>query len=214
MKLLSINLARSIWLGNLLDFNPKGKSLYPVIPALINLYKFKKFPSQTDIPDPNEGIKFEEGEFKNSEGNVIGINFNIYTDGLVVDTRSSTQDSDTFLSEVLMRLSEDFNLPGNENIIKRKIYLSQLNITTDNSLDLINPRLKELSKYLSDNLSYHFETGGIHIWPDQTTTSKPAPFTFERVLNIPFAEKRYFSSAPLPTDKHLELLNKLEKIFL
>lgn len=212
MKLLSVNLARSIWFGYFIDFNPKGKSLYPVIPLLINSYKFKTFPSQTDIPNFNEGIKFEEGEFRNEEGDIIGMNFTVYGDGLLAESRSSTEDTDDFLEDVMMEVSEESGLPDYEEIIKRKSYLSQLYVTTDKSLELINPKLKELSQYLSANLSHPFETGGIHIWADQMTTIKPAPFIFERAINVPFSEKRYFSSAPLPTDQHLELLNKLEKI--
>lgn len=212
MRLLSINLARSIWLCHIFEFNPKGKSLYPAIPLLVNSYKFKRFPSQTDIPDYDKGIKFEDGEFKSSGGDVISINFTVYTDGLVVDTRSSTKDSDAFLVEILTRLSEDFDLPNYEQIIGRKTYLSQLYITTDKSLELINPKLKEISKYLSDKLSHPFETGGISFWPDQTMRINLPAFTFERVLNVPFAEKRYYSSAPLETEKHIGLLDKLEGI--
>ena len=212
MKLLSVGLARSIWFCHIFDFNPKGKSLFPFAPILINTYKFKGFPSATEIPDFNKGVKFEEGEFKNSEGDVVVVNFTIFTDGFVADTRSSTKDSDDFLSEVLTRLSEDFGLPHYEQVLKKKAYNSQLHVTTDRSLELINPKFKELSRYLSDNLSCPFEVGGISFWPDQAMAMGLPPFTFERALNTPFAEKRYYSSAGLQTEKHLELLERLEVI--
>ena len=212
MRLLSVHLARSIWLCHIFEFNPKGKSLYSAAALLVNLYKFKRFPSQTDIQDFEKGIKFEDGEFRNSEGDVISLRLTLYTDGLVVDTSSSTKDSDAFLTEMLTRISKDFDLPSYEQIIRKKTYLSQLYITTDKSLELINPKLKEISKYLSDNLSHPFEAGGISFWPDQTMRINLPAFTFERVLNLPFAEKRYYSSAPLETEKHLELLEKLENI--
>lgn len=212
MRLLSIHLARSVWLCHIFEFNPKGKSLYSAIPLLIDSYKFKKFPSQTDMPDSAKGIKFEDGEFKNSEGDVVSLDFTIYNDGLVADTRSSTKDTDAVLVEILTKMSENFDLPNYEQIIRKKTYLSQLYITTDKSLELINPKLKEISRYLSDSLSHPFEAGGISFWPDQTMRINPASFTFERMLNVPFAEKKYYSSAGLQTEKHLELLDKLEKI--
>ncbi len=37
-------------------------------------------------------------------------------------------------------------LPSSKKIIKRKTYVSQLFVTTDKSLELINPKLNELSK--------------------------------------------------------------------
>jgi hypothetical protein len=212
MKLLSVTLARSIWLCSFNELNPKGKNLYLGIPSLVNLYKFKKFPSQAELLDLNKGVKFEDGEFKNSEGEAILVTLTLYSDGLVVDTRSSTQDSDNFLIEISTQLSEAFNLPRIEQVIRKKDYLSQLVVTTDISLDLINPKLKELSKYLSDNLSGLFEIGGISFYSDPASRPNPRQFTFERVLNVPFVEKKYYSSATLQTEKHLEWLEKLENI--
>ncbi len=217
MKLLSVNIARSIWLGNTIDFNPKGKNLYPIIiPLLIESYNFRGFPSLKDRLDATQGIKFEDGEFKTKKDEIISVNLMIYQDGLVVDTRSSTKNSDAFLEEILTKLSEDFNLPYYGQIIKRKNYVSQLYITTDKSLELINPKLKEISKYLSNKVSrfnkVSFEVGGISFWPDQIKVINPIPFTLERTLNVPFSEKRYYSAAPLQTDEHLELLNKIENI--
>jgi hypothetical protein len=212
MKLLSVNLARSIWLCSFNELNPKGKNLYLGIPALVNLYKFRKFPSQTELLDGSKGIKFEDGEFKNSEGEAILVTLTLYNDGLVADTRSSTQDSDNFLIEISTQLSEAFNLPRIEQVMRKKDYLSQLFVTTDISLDLINPKLKETSKYLSDNLSGLFEIGGISFYSDPATRPNPSQFTLERVLNVPFIEKKYYSSANLQTEKHLQCLEELENI--
>jgi hypothetical protein len=214
MRLLSVNLARSIWLGSILEFNPRGKNLYAAIPLLVASYKFKTFPSQAEIPDYSKGVKFEEGEFKNSEGDLIAINLTIFTDGIVADTRSSTQDSDAFLLQVLTQLSEQFNLPHFEQIIRKKNYVSQLYVTTRMSLNLINPGFKEAVKYLSENLSVPFEIGGLSFWVDPSSTLQPFQFSFERALNVPFAEKKYYTVAPLQTEKHIELLEKFETILL
>jgi len=214
MKLLSVNLARAIWICSFFEFNPRGKNLFPAILLLVDLYKFKSFPTPKETLDLSKGIKFDDGEFKNSDGDVVNISFVAYSDGLVVDTRSSTKDSEAFLIEALVRLNEEFNLPRYEQIIRRRTYVSQLYVTTDQSLELLNPRLREISKYLSDDLSHAFEVGGIQFWSDQKEKNAPPSFTIEGVLNVPFSEKRYFSSAPLQTDKHLELLDKFENILL
>ncbi len=219
MKLLSINLARSIWLGQLIDLNPRGINLDPLlIPLLIKRYKFKKFPLPGEILDNKKGIKFEEGEFKTKKDESISIlAFTIYSDGFMVDSRSSTKDSEDFLEEILTAAREEFNLTPYEEVVKKKNYLSQMFVSTDKSLTLsLNPKLEKISEYLSRNIigfeNASFELGGISFWPDQKLPTNPAPFTLERQLGAPFSVKRYFSSAPLTTEKHWDLLNTLENI--
>jgi hypothetical protein len=85
----------------------------------------------------------------------------------------------------------------------------------DKSLEVINPKLKQISQYLSNTVEEGnriFQFGGVSFWPDPVGKVDPNPFTFERAINVPFSENRYYSAAPLPTDKHLELLDVLESI--
>ncbi len=217
MKLLSVNLAKSIWVGRTQDFNPRGINLYPIItPLLIEFYKFVKVPSAIEALDDSKGIIYGAGEFINKEGIPIFVSLTILPGALVADTRSSTKDSDDFLDDLLTRISEELKLPHYKDVITGKNYVSQLHVKTEKPLLSINPALKEITDYLTENVSdmgtVHFEVGGIHFWPEQTILLKPGVFIFERMLNVPFAEESYYSGAPLQTDKHLELLNKLEKI--
>lgn len=217
MKLLSVNLARSIWLGHMGDFNPRGLNIYHhVIPSLKELYKFKKYPLPQDILDESVGVKLEGGEYVTKIDDPIHINLTFYSDGIMADTQSSTKDSDDFLHEILTNFSEDFNAPPYEDVIKKRNYISQLYVNLDKSLELINQKLKEISKYLSKNVigfeEVSFETGGISFWANQKQSVNPVAFSLERALNYPFSENRYYSVAPLPTEKHLELLGKLESI--
>lgn len=215
MKLLSVQNARSIWLGHLSDLNPKGINLLPVVsPFLQEIYKFIKYPSVQDMLNPKDGLKFEKGEFPDSQGNPILVNLTIYEDGLVVESGMSTDHADALLNDVLTKVDESFKLAKYEEVINSKVYLSELMVTTDKSLELVNPQLKLISEFLSNNVEQgkKFEAGGITFFPDQINKVNPASFRFERALNCPFSEKRYYSIAPLQTHKHLELLDKLEKI--
>lgn len=216
MKLLSVNLARSLWFCPVQEMNPRGKSIYHIIPYLIDRYKFKVFPSEKEVPDETKGIKFESGEFLTRTNDLIGIGLTIYADGLVADSRYSTDESDAFLTDMLINLSKEFSFPHFELLIRRIGYVSQLYVSNDKSLELINPKLKNISEYLSNNVKGFgeilFELGGISFWPDQTKINKPFAFSFERVLNIAFSENRYYTAAPLQTEKHLELLDMLENI--
>lgn len=216
MKLLSVNLARSIWLGPISDFNPRGASLDGILfPFLVNTYKFRKFPPLTEISDLSKGAKFENGEFNIGGDCPIIVNLTFYNDGVIADTGSSTIHSDAFLEDMYNRFSELFKIPPYQSIIRKVVYVSQLFVSTDKSLEVINPKLKLISEYLSDTVEQGgrvFQLGGISFWPDQVDKVNPVSFSFERTLNVPFSENRYYSTAPLPTDKHLELLDKLESI--
>lgn len=215
MKLLSINLARTIWLAPILDFNPKGLRLDIILfPFLIETYKFKQYPSLTKTEDLSKGIVFGDGEFAVNSNHIVVVNLTIYNDGLVADTRSSTEHSEAFLNDALSKFSEISRIPPFQSIIREKLYVSEVYVSTDKSLEFINPKLKQISKYLSQNVEKDktFQVGGISFWPDQTAKLNPRPFSFERTLNTPFSENRYFSVAALPTEKHLELLDKLEII--
>lgn len=220
MKLLSVDLARSVWLGPLSDLNPRGISLYPLLfSLLIKKYKFKKFPPPplpgTGIPDLVKGVKFENGDFNIGSDHPIWITLTLYGNGVVADTGSSTDHSDLFLEEILNQFSEIFKLPIYQSIIRKKTYLSHIHVSMDKSIEILNPKLKKISQYLSNNVEQgdkSFQCGGIHFWPDQTDKINPPAFKLERAIGVPFSENRYFSLAPLPTEKHLELLNKFEAI--
>ena len=86
MKLLSIALARSVWLANVNDLNPRGRNLYPLIHSfLLDTYKFKKYPKLNDEVDESKGIVFDNGEFKNEAEEHLSIKMTIFNYGIIAD---------------------------------------------------------------------------------------------------------------------------------
>jgi hypothetical protein len=208
-----------MWSGYMSDLNPKGISFYPMIVTfLVEAYKFVKFPDPKKIPIPapaGEGYRFEHGQFTTKDGRTIAVSVNLYSDGIWGDTSSSTDDSEDFLSDLLTRYTEIFQSPDYNEVIKKKAYVSQIFVSTARSLLAINPKLQDIAALLTTEVAQPraiFEFGGVSFWPDQVNTMNPFAFTFERPIGVPFSENRYYSQAPLPTDKHLELLNMLEDI--
>lgn len=216
MKLLSIGLARSIWLFPVNDLNPRGRSLYPMLfAALVKKYEFQKFPKTADELNEQSGIKFERGVFWKTPAEPIAVSLTIYHDGIVADTRSSTTDSDAFLAEALAEASKEFKLEPIQNISVRKTYVGEVHVQTQHSLNLLNDKLGPFLHRLSTIPGFgeqHFETTGISFGVDQWQQTKPVSFRLERAINVPFSENRYYSIAPLPTDAHLRLLDDLETI--
>lgn len=202
-------------MGPTLDLNPRGIRLDRILyPFLIETYKFRKYPSLNETGDLSKGIMFGDGEFAIDDDYPIVVSLTLYNDGVIVDTRSSTHHSDAFLEDVLSRFSEIFKTLPLKSIMKKQLYVSKVYVSTDKPLEFLNPKLKQISKYLNQNVEKdkNFQFGGLSFWPDQKDKRSPLPFTFERAAQIPFSENRYYSVAPLPTDKHLELLDKLEHI--
>jgi hypothetical protein len=218
MQLLSVDLARAIWLGPMTDFNPMGVSLYNILfPFLLKTYKFKTYPmpKPNEPLDPSKGLTFHGGEFDAGAENPLLVDFTIYNDGVIADTRASTDKSEAFFADLFRRFSEIFKMPDYDLIIKKRVYVSRLFVTTDKHLRLLNPRLTELSDYLSSTVedgTISFQVRGISIWPEPAPRINPLQFTLEPAAGVPFSQNRYFSAAPLRTEQHLELLQKLEHI--
>lgn len=221
MRLLSIKQARSIWLIYLIEINPRGLNLSPLIKPMIERYKFQIFPTKPEefgFGKEIREIKFIGGSFQKDQQHNIGFDLTIYIDGLMVDTRSSTDDSDTIINELLNWVSTEVDLVPYQDVLRAKLYLSELYVQTNKSLNSLNPKLTGLAKHLNSLIVGHehhpiaFETSGLSFWTDPAIGNPPGPFRFERVIDAPFNTNRYYSAAPLQTDAHLKMLEELEKM--
>ena len=216
MRLLSIIAARSTWLFPLTDLNPRGRYILPIARSLPDKYKFAKYPEKADEINLQEGLRFEDGIFQSPRNEPITVSLTIFNDGIVADTRSSTLDSDAFLDDTLNWICTEYKLTPYQEIVRSKIYLSAVHIHMDGSLNLLNPNLEPFARQLSSKVVGYdpvlFETFGISFWKDPKKTGPEFSFRLERAETEPFSQQRYFSSAPLQTEAHLELLEELERI--
>jgi len=218
MRVLNVIAARATWLFEIADLNPKGKSIFPeIIDWLKETYDFDKAPeSATDLTE-NKGLLFKEGAFQAREEMFVSVELTVFNDGLVANSSSSTDDTEKFLENVVTSAVTEFSLTFDPSMIRRKLYLSELNVRLEQPLGNLNPRLTEFAKKLSSLCtgvaSEPFEVGGLSLWSDVTNAVyKVPPFTIERRLNAPFNENRFYSKAPLRTDEHVEMLKELEEI--
>ncbi len=218
MKLKAIGRARSIWVVYLVDLNPRGRNLLPLISSVIEKYKFLQYPSKPEELDVSKGVKFVNGSFQKDSQNDIIIDLTIFGEFMVADTRSSTKDSDAFLDDFLTWLSSEFGFVSYQEVLRSRVYLSELWVQTNKSLSGLNPKLEAFSKRITSLIEGHshhpvaFETAGIYFWTDPNIANSPGPFRLERASDVPFTENRYYSAAPLQTDIHIEMLSELENI--
>jgi hypothetical protein len=62
---------------------------------------------------------------------------------------------------------------------------------------------------------FDFETIAVLSLPDLSNVKiGPSSFRIDRLANSPFEEKKYFSSAPVPTEDHIQLLEEFERALL
>jgi len=217
MELLNVVRARSTWLFDLGELNPKGKSVFPeLLEWLKDLYNFSKAPASATDLDETKALAFLGGTFQVREEIFIDVDLRIYNDGVIADTKSSTDDSDAILADVLKSAAMEFKLNYHPDALKRILYVSEINVTTPHSLERLNPKLNAVAAKISSALSelgvQPFELASIAFWPDQVTSSPVAHFRLERKLHVPYSHNRYYSIAPLATPKHLEVLSDIEKI--
>lgn len=216
MKLLTISIARSIWLFNLNDLNPRGKKIGPSsISHLVETYRFAQYPKTSEEMDENKGMHFMDGTFNLKSGEAITVNFKVFAFGVAAETRSSTKDSDAFITEVLEWISKEYDLPSIDQILRSTAYYSEMHLRSEHTLSLLNPKLERITQKLNSNVKGHgemvYQPAGITFW-NNPSLNQAFPFKFERVDGMGFAEQRYFSAAPLETEIHLDILNDLESI--
>ncbi len=217
MELLNVGTARSVWLFDLNELNPRGKSLFPeLFEWLEDEYHFEKAPKSTADVDETKAFMFSQGTFQVKEEIFVAVELKIYNDGLVANTWSSTRDTDAFLEEVLKSAATEFSLAYKPEIIRRKMYLSELNISSLRNLAGISPILAQVANKVAElvpgNLGFAFEPAGVMVSPIQGMfPTLISPFRFERKNNTSPDEHKYYSTAPLHTDDHLRLLDWFEQ---
>ena len=218
MKILSVPLARCMWLMDFQKINPRGRSFLDAFHALAKRYRFAKFPAHVlDFADGG-GLKFLSGAFRKGDID-LRVGLTVFDNGFQADTLSSTDDAEAFLDDIRQWLASDFNMPIDDEAIIRKSFQSQLDVQFSKELILVNPNIGSLVNKISsqvisiDGKQHPFFIGGISLFPEAAgDTGVPWPFKLERKWGgKPFAENIYFTQAQLRTSEHIDILEEIEK---
>ena len=215
MELISINQARVVAMVQLQQWDPLGKALtLEVLGKLGDRYSFTKSPTKLEDVDFQKGLELHEGRLADIRIDRIII----FLNGIIIDTRSSTEDSERVLNDMLDLAHEAFGA-----VIKpaRQTFASQLIFRSNMRLAGLNPILPTIADTLTERASadlkhpFTFEPTAILLNVDTAQAkTPPAMFSIERRAEIPFAENTYFSSAPLRTAEHIEVVKAFEASLL
>lgn len=207
-------MARVIAFVEMNDLNPKGKIRLPVVASMISeRYGFAKSPAKPEDFDEVKGVEFEEGAFED-----IGIDkLTIWSNGVGIDVRSSTDDARAILEKALEWLRKEVGLNYDAGTIKRWAYLSQVTFFSNADFDNLHPALMNLGRELTIavsrlyGLDFEFRSNILGWSFDRTLKQFPiSDFSIQRRVETPFSEGKYFSQAPLSTSEHLNLLEQFE----
>lgn len=214
MKLSAVTLARVLAFIETFDLGSGGKVFYPdLIAALVERFRFQTFPRKAEDLDEQKGVKFLEGQW-----NGISVpKVEIYWNALILDTQSSTLESERILEEALVWVSEKFKLNYRPDMISRRRYLSNLTFYSDHNLLGLHAALPRLTSSLHDKVKeitghdLAYEATRLDVDFSRYDRQMPiAIFTIQRRSETPFPENKYFSEAPLPTDIHIKILEEFE----
>ena len=214
MKLLAIEKSRATVLFRMM--RPGGPQYIPeIVAALAKRYHFLGVPDLVKELEASSAV-FRYGAF---EGNAID-RLEVYSDGIIVSSRSDTDHVDEFIKDAVKWLRDDEGYFVLETHTVSKMYESMLLVETER--DVFKPletyqeirRLIEKALLDTSSLEVAYHNFGFALSADQTRNPvlKPVPFRFERKEGIDFGRHQYFASAPLRTKQHLRILQRLEEL--
>lgn len=213
MKILYVGLARVIWLFEFPLLNPTGMNLRGVWEALGKRYQFAKTPKDELDFDEQRGLSFKSGTFMGQRKVPLLVQFYVYSDGIVADTTSDTDETTEFLNDLAKWLSDTYGLVVPKD--RKENYLSQIDFQMTAPLVALNPRLGQFVKRAEGHINTmsQLELASIQLWTeDFGRPGTPGPFKVERKIPAPFASDHYFSQAPVTTKNHVALLNEFEAL--
>jgi hypothetical protein len=223
MKLIHVKQARSVWLFDISDLNPKGEDFAEELVNWIrDSYSFVVTPDFRDVvakagAGNAVGLIFKNGRFQTAEGSFIEItSLAIHNDGIVVDTTSSTQEANRFIADLLSNAAKEFGLAYDPQVVRKRLYVSTLIVKSEMALSAIHPGLAEFAERISANLrngpAPSFQLAGLAFWTEPNDSGVHKTFTLMPQAGKSFSEHRYYSEAPLQTEDHLRLLEDLERV--
>ena len=197
------------------QWDPFGRALkLEALERFRGRYTFTKFPTRLEDIDPAKGIELNEGKF----GEIRIDRITVFQNGIIIDTRSSTEDSEKVLDDIIALANEAFGAVIHP---VRKGFTSQFIFQSNMRMLALHPIVPKIAETLTSHASadfkhpFTFEPSALLFNVDLSQAkTAPAVFSIERRAEIPFAENTYFSNAPLRTAEHIEVIKQFETAML
>lgn len=197
--------------------SPRGLYVPDVRQSVAQRYRFAKVPPPPPAGTATQDLKFESGIITLPGGNIPIQNLEIYNDGIIVNVRNTT-DADAVMDDFFEWTSKTFDLRPPQTPIRRQ-YTSHVVVDFDHSIsgllkdfDRMCRLVETAYKAENDQFDYplHLSQFALSADPKELPPFVHTSFVIEPRGNYPYAANRYFSNAPVTTERHLELLEEIE----
>lgn len=198
--------------------NPQGLEnvfVPDLVDGIQRKFKFWEYPKSMA-----EFLQENGASFGNGIVNGIKIrNLTLFKQGLFVREFMNTKDIDSIIDIIIEFILDNYNI----SYINTPPVLKAFNsaIVVRMSPDIMNYILKfgKLSEQISKMVSEYgftsskFQVSSLSLQPDpsKTVLLQPGKFVIERRAGYPFEEGLFYSTAPVSTEQHLNILLELER---
>jgi hypothetical protein len=198
----------------------QGILMRDLITFVGDTYKFSSRPT----PPPNIGapiiLQFQSGEIISEDGKLPIVHL-ILTVGYTIVTAQTTDIAEIILDNIAATLDEKLGYKIRSNIRSRS-YQSNIVVQFNKDIDEYITTISKIETILNHEIPrpdapFKIKRLGfgrrdtIPVQASPTDAIKNADFVIERRVGEPFAENRYFSSAPLRTSEHMRVLDLIEE---
>ena len=220
MNIISSDSGTALQRVNADEIRPSGGYNIPELVRLIGeRYGFGQKPTAETAS--TSGAKFMDGRliFGNTKINIRELTF--FNDAIGV-TSYDTKSAEFVLDDLFAWARETINTRPLQTPFPKQFH-SILVIELDPKIERLFDRFEKVRKLYSAMIASLYDFRGtiapnrLAISRDQTESPAPSllnlgdlQWAFERRLNVPYANNRFISGAPLKTEMHIELLNALE----
>jgi len=189
--------------------------LIALVKEIQERYYFLQVPNKIEEFDFTKGVTFLSGMFENQ----VVDKFQVYSLGILCETKTNTDHCERFLDDVL-KFAIEYGLPISPKAAPDRAYYSSLEIHMDGKFADQIVKVSSLSDLIMSKFKLYglntlsFPAFGFKLNSDAAVETVPIPseFGFERRAAQPFSSSIYASWGPLRTQDHLELLTAIEKM--
>jgi hypothetical protein len=217
MRLVASERGRFVALFPIEEIRPSGGIiLAELLTAIHERYGFLHYPKVTD-PDQSRNLVFRTGSFGHDGERFEIRELGIFNDGIATEART-TEIAELLFDDFLSWTRSKINL--RPFVTQQKSgFSSELVVEFAPNLNSFIAQFEIIKDIMVNSMSGLYELDSelqaTRIWFGQdpmelSQGSTPTDFGIERRANVAFAARRLFSSAPLPTEKHVKLLEQIE----
>lgn len=181
-------------------------------------YQFQHFPDKIPDPSSSDGVKLAVGNWQGVQIDEC----TTYGDGFIVAARADTSVIEEFLDDLYAYVEDTFGAVKVPKPTEKRHYESGLVLEADPRVaakfDFLQGLYNDLASFHSDyglgDIDYAFNGFQIEADPSETTSNRGMAFNLARRIGLPYEANYWFSSAPLKTADHVNVLENLERQLL